>query len=121
MPSHIHPLPLRISSLEAETHRMKLYIAGPMTGLPEYNYPAFHSAEATLKAHGYDVGNPARTGQQPGWEWADYMRAALRIMLDCDAVALLPGWTESRGALIEASLAERLGMPARHLAHWGPR
>ena len=51
----------------------------------------------------------------------DYMRAALRIMLGCDGVALLPGWTESRGAWIEARLAEDLGMRLWHVDQWGPR
>ena len=87
-----------------------VYIAGPMTGIPEYNYPAFHRAAATLRALGHHVESPAEPGQVDGWTWADYMRRGIRQMLACDTIALLPGWHASRGALIEARLADLLGM-----------
>ncbi len=97
---------------------MKLYVAGPMTGLPDYNYPAFHAAEAELRAAGYDVANPASIGVQDGWEWQDYMRAGLRLMLDCDGIALLDGWHASRGAQIELRLAMALGMAEGTVPGW---
>lgn len=37
----------------------KVYIAGPMTGLPEFNYPTFFAAEEYLRSHGAKVMNPA--------------------------------------------------------------
>ena len=89
----------------------RVYIAGPMTGLPDHNYPAFHRAAATLRASGWHVESPADPGQVDGWTWADYMRRGLQQMLTCDTIALLPGWHTSRGALIEARLADTLGMP----------
>ena len=94
---------------------MKLYIAGPMTGLPEFNYPAFQDAERRLIAAGHEVESPATPGQVDGWGWRDYMRRGIRQMLDCDGVALLPGWEDSRGASIEARLARSLEMPAADL------
>lgn len=97
---------------------MKLYVAGPMTGLPDYNYPAFHAAEAGLRAAGYDVANPATLGVRDGWEWQDYMRAGLRLMLDCDGIALLDGWHASRGAQIELRLAMALGMAEGTVPGW---
>ncbi len=36
-----------------------IYISGPMSGLPECNYPAFNAAAAHLRALGYSVENPA--------------------------------------------------------------
>ena len=89
----------------------RVYIAGPMTGLPEYNYPAFHRAAAKLRAAGWHVESPAEPGQVDGWTWADYMRRGLQQMLTCDTIALLPHWHGSRGARIEVRLAtDVLGM-----------
>jgi nucleoside 2-deoxyribosyltransferase len=90
---------------------MRVYIAGPMTGLPDFNYPAFNAEADRLRELGYHVENPAENPEQP--TWAAYMRQAIRQMLTCDAVALLPNWKQSRGALIEHGIAIALGMPAR--------
>jgi hypothetical protein len=90
---------------------MRVYIAGPMTGLPDFNYPAFHAEATRLRAIGYRVSNPAENQAQVNWQ--NYMREAIRMMLLCDAVALLPNWKASRGALIEHGIAISLGMPAR--------
>jgi hypothetical protein len=46
------------------------------------------------------------------------MREALRLMLTADAVALLPGWEDSRGALLERHVAMQLGMIVRELSWW---
>jgi len=98
---------------------MRLYIAGPMTGLPEFNIPAFNAAEAALNAAGFETRNPARHGAgEPGLEWSDYMRRDIPDLLECDAVALLPGWGASRGATLEVHIAETLGMPVGPLAEW---
>lgn len=96
----------------------RIYIAGPMTGLPEYNFPAFHAAADTLRAAGYEVENPAEPGQVEGWKWEDYMRRGLAQLLTCDGVALLPGWTESKGACIEADIASLLGMRLWAVDEW---
>lgn len=103
---------------------MILYIAGPMSGLPEYNYPAFRAAEKALRAKGYDVLNPVDIEQHnptPGtpqaWEW--YMRHALRMVLDADALALLDGWERSKGAsTMEHPVAQGLGMTCQPLEFW---
>lgn len=96
----------------------RLYIAGPMTGLPEHNYPAFHAAAAELRAAGYEVESPAEPGQVEGWAWEDYMRRGLVQMCRCDGVALLPGWHASRGAVIEANLASTLGLRLWTVPMW---
>ena len=89
---------------------MRVYIAGPMTGLPEYNYPAFNQVAAALRAVGYEVMNPAENPVPACGTWQGYMRMALAQLVQCQCVALLPGWTESRGALIERKLAQVLHM-----------
>ncbi|ATH84255.1 hypothetical protein CO724_17520 [Ectopseudomonas mendocina] len=86
----------------------RLYLSGPMTGLPAFNYPAFHAEAARLRALGYHVENPAENPPQDSWE--AYMAVCIPQMRTCDTIALLPGWSESRGALRERQEAVRLGM-----------
>ena len=89
----------------------RVYIAGPMSGLPELNYPAFHAAALTLRTGGLFVENPAENeAPEPSPTWADWMRLGLTQMLTCSHVLLLPGWQKSRGAIIEARTALDLGM-----------
>lgn len=90
----------------------KIYIAGPMTGIPEFNYPAFHKAEEYLTALGYECVNPATLSEPLGMkaEWEIYMRNSLKHLLDCDAIAMLEGFRKSRGAVIEFELAVALKM-----------
>lgn len=95
-----------------------LYVAGPMTGLPDFNFPAFAEATAQLRAAGYSVESPAEAGQVDGFTWNQYMRRGLLQMLRCDGVAVLPGWEGSRGAGIECRLARDLAMPVRSVQDW---
>lgn len=95
---------------------MKLYIAGPMTGLPNFNYPAFLDAESDLVAWGYKVLNPARNPEQP--DWLGYMRCAIHQVAEADGAALLPGWERSRGARVEFQLATGMGLDAAPLDYW---
>lgn len=94
----------------------RVYIAGPMTGQPDFNYPAFNSAAAKLRALGLEVLNPAENPPPPCGTWTGYMRMALRQLVECDCIVLLPGWSDSKGALIERRLAQALGMDVAHFA-----
>lgn len=90
---------------------MIVYIAGPMTGFPDLNYPAFYAAEEALTAAGHAVLNPARNGTIVGSNaWQQYMRLSIAQVLQAEAVALLPGWVNSRGALLERRIATALGL-----------
>ena len=96
---------------------MIVYIAGPMTGLPEYNYPAFHAAAAHARTLGYEVINPADNFDgDTTLPWATYLRQALRQVLDADAIVVLPGWESSKGAQLETHVARTLAMPVIELA-----
>lgn len=88
-----------------------VYLAGPMSGLPEFNYPAFHAKAAELRAQGVDVRNPAENDAgSAGKSWEFYMRLALKSLLECDEIHMLPGWRASRGAKIEWFVADTLSM-----------
>lgn len=91
---------------------MKIYIAGPMTGLPEENFPAFYSAESLLKSLGHTTSNPASHGHStPGKTRPWFMRRDIPMLMECDAIALLPGWINSIGARCELTIALTLEMP----------
>lgn len=92
------------------TRILRIYIAGPMTGLPDCNYPAFHAEAARLRAADFVVKNPAENPRSPCGSWAGYMRMALRQISQCDAVSFLPGWNGSRGARLEHRIAIELGL-----------
>ena len=97
---------------------MKIYIAGPMTGIPHYNRTAFFEAAGRLIAAGHEPINPATIPDTDGWGYTDYLRVAIRMLLDADGIALLPGWTNSRGARLEAHIAARIGITARDIGGW---
>lgn len=96
----------------------RLYIAGPMTGYPDLNYPAFRAAATQLGALGYPTENPADNDDGTARTWSDYLRLAIRQMLTCDGVALLDGWEDSKGARLEVHIATEIGMPVRLVAAW---
>lgn len=111
---------------------MKIYVAGPMRGIPEFNFPAFNAAAIHLRGHGHTVFNPAEkdnerhgkdiskgntTGDESlaAAEHGFNLRTALGddlawICAEADAVALLPGWENSKCAQAERATAIALGL-----------
>ena len=94
----------------------RIYIAGPMSGLPDLNYPAFNAMAERLRAHGHHVENPAENPPPKCESWLGYMRMAVAQLATCDAVVMLPGWSKSKGACIEHQLAVGLGLEIRRMA-----
>lgn len=88
----------------------RIYLAGKMSGLPDFGYPAFNAEAARLRALSYHVENPAENPEPPCKSWEGYMRLAIAQLITCDTIALLPGWEDSRGARVEHGLALDLGM-----------
>ena len=89
---------------------MKLYLCGPMSGLPDLNYPAFHAAADLLRADGHEVINPAENPAPPCKSWRGYMRMSVAQVAQCEAIAVLPGWEKSRGATLEMHIARQLDL-----------
>jgi len=89
----------------------RIYISGPMTGRPDLNFPAFHAAADRFAKAGWRVANPAENfGGRTDLPRQLYLRADVAMLAKCDAIALLAGWQESRGATLEAVLAAELGL-----------
>ena len=92
-----------------------IYIAGPMRGLPESNYPQFESVARFLRSEGWDVCSPVEIGSAFGtaaelnadpvklYRAMDAERDTLRT--SCDAILLLPGWERSKGTRAELTIA----------------
>ena len=102
---------LESAPMELRDGDERWYVSGPMTGLPEFNVPAFRAATTALRAAGYDVVCPTELCPEPGLSWQEYLRRDLAGMLACSGVAVLPGWEASRGAALEVHVARALGMP----------
>lgn len=119
---------------------MKVYLAGPMRGIPEFNFPLFRKAAVELRKRGYDVFSPAEADErrhgkdisagnasgcekQAAAEHGFNLREALGIDLawicaEAEAIALLPGWEASKGACAELATAKALGLNVLLLAPW---
>jgi hypothetical protein len=87
---------------------MRVYLAGPITGHPDY-HEKFAAAADKLRAEGYSVFNPASSNQE-GRKLKDIMSFVLGQLCECDAIAMLPNWSLSRGASIEWYLARYLNL-----------
>ena len=84
-----------------------IYISGPMTGVKDWNYPAFYEAEARLEDE-WLVLNPGKTPL--GLKMESYMDIDLALVRASDALYMLKGWKKSPGARVEFAYAEWLGL-----------
>lgn len=93
---------------------MKLYVSGPITGLPNKNIDQFNTTSEKLRNLGFEVLNPFDLDQEgfnPENCWFKYLKRDLKELLSCDALCLLPGWEESKGARLEVIVALQLELP----------
>jgi len=89
-----------------------IYISGPMTGLPDNNYPEFNRVTALFEGSGFGVINPAdNEPDAPRPTHADYMAISRLQVASADIVVCLPGWMNSVGAREEVAIAKTLGIP----------
>lgn len=92
--------------------RKSVYIAGPITNNPNYK-KQFQEAEDILYAMGYTPINPAayeEEGSKHIKTYRNYINQGLRLLMQCDAIAMLPGSEYSSGARLERKYAETVGM-----------
>lgn len=104
------PPAMNLLAIARQRTERRIYIAGPMTGLPDLNFPAFEAAAAILRAEGWHVENPSDHGVIFGMKWQDHLRYDIGRLATCAAIYLLPGWSRSKGARLEARIACALGM-----------
>jgi hypothetical protein len=109
---------------------MTVYISGPMTGIRDYNRRAFEKAHKKLEkafppgsihiispvkiaeivnANFTDMNRILCRAKKPQWE--DYMKACIKRLPEANFVFQLRGWQNSRGARLEAIIANELGIP----------
>lgn len=105
--------------IETDKMKKRLYLCGPITGIPGHNKTAFDDAAAALRGAGFDVFNPLENGLNRDAPWEQHMRADLAQMMTCDALAVLPGAHFSKGATLEMNLAMQLNIsPVRAFDYW---
>ena len=102
---------------------MKIYCAGPMTGYPDFNFPAFMQAEENFKRLGDTIFNPARmdieadgidregmSGHEEVPNLKEIARRDVDAIFQCDMIYMLRGWENSKGARAEHALANWIGL-----------
>ena len=111
---------------------MKLYLAGPMTGIPRFNIPAFDNFSAMLREEGHEVISPSELDDpedraaayaspdggivhySKGKTWGDFLARDIKLIMDTplDAIAVLYGWEKSKGARFETFTGNAMkGLP----------
>lgn len=100
------------------SHQFDIYLAGPMTGLPDFNRPAFNVAAQALREAGYTVFNPVDNGVPAEADWPIHMRADIKQLMECHHLATLPGVEHSKGAQLELHIAKQLGMRIASVNEW---
>ncbi len=114
---------MQASQLVQEGRKTRVYIAGPMRGIPTFNFPAFAQAAFSLRELGFEVISPHEMDleqdkidyskhadfTQPPHGLAHYMARDLKVVCEVDALAMLQGWEKSEGARLEVYVARAVG------------
>ena|SRR5690242_7219845 len=88
-----------------------VYLSGPMSGIEDFNFPAFNAAAERWRKAGWFIINPAEEFDgRTDLPREQYIRRDIENLLLADGIALLPGWKKSKGALLEVAIAIELGL-----------
>lgn len=122
----------RICANAAQPDDPFFYLGGPMTGIPQFNFPEFRRVATKLRAEGYNIVSPAElddpesaraamesndgapgSGSANGEEWEDFLARDVVIcaLPTCIGAIMLPGWEKSNGARLETFVIDRLKKP----------
>ena len=88
----------------------KTYISGKITGIERDAPMIFEGAEIYLNQIGHEPVNPLNLNHQHDKSWHSYMREDIKALCDCDCIYMLSNWTDSKGAIIEHTIAMYLGL-----------
>lgn len=102
--------------------QITVYLSGPMTGIEDFNRPAFDDAAAALRKNGFKVIVPGEGEEYDDAERASWSVARQKrefylsrdidfIQEMADVMVVLPGWEASEGAKLEVVVAQALGVP----------
>jgi len=99
--------------------RKKIYIAGPISGVPDFE-DRFDVTAEMLRELGYDVVNPidiarricSALGDCPfdNVPYQTYLKADIGELIYCNTIYMLKGWENSKGAKLEHEIAQALGI-----------
>jgi len=71
----------------------KVYVSGPITGIENYNKPAFDAACVELNKYGFTPVSPfSLSVVSKHKQWNDYMKEDVKALMGVDAIYTLPGW-----------------------------
>lgn len=92
--------------------KKKIYIAGKVTGLQQQEVvDKFAKAQNEIEEMGFEVVNPINVVKDFDTSWNKAMRICIAALTECDAIALLPDWSNSKGAIFEYEISRQLEIP----------
>jgi hypothetical protein len=96
---------------------MKVYISGKISGLEYYQaQEKFKLTADALKLLGCEPVNPFDNGLTENDPWTKHMAIDIEMLMQCEAIALLSNWKDSKGARIEHYIAKEMGLLVVHVA-----
>jgi hypothetical protein len=121
-----------------KTKPLRLYLAGPMSNIPQHNFPAFLEAADALRDAGFDIISPAEIDkpstrklalsskdgsiERLDQTWGDLLSRDIKIVADeVDGVIVIDGWQKSMGARLETYCAYVRDKPVYNYNHFKSR
>lgn len=98
-----------------------VYLSGAMAGMPGRNFELFKKCADGWRAAGWTVVNPAENfgGCDKPTRFQRLKQDYVSLVTSCEAIAMIPGWEKSEGAMVEFMIAKSLGYPVYDATHVG--